>query len=67
MSHTMKSLDHLFENNQRWASGIKEQLADLEERKEAAEKELAQYNEKLALLDKEAEKIIENYKNFFGF
>ena len=42
-------------------AGIKEQLADLEARKEEAEKELAGYNEKLALLDKEAEKIVEDY------
>ncbi len=42
-------------------TGIKEQLSDLEARKEAAEKELAHYNEKLALLDKEAEKIVEDY------
>ena len=42
-------------------SGIKEQLAELEAKKEEAEKELAQYREKLALLDKEAEKIVEDY------
>jgi F-type H+-transporting ATPase subunit b len=42
-------------------SGIKEQLAELEAKKEEAEKELAQYSEKLVLLDKEAEKIVEDY------
>lgn len=41
--------------------GIKEQLADLESRKEKAEKELVQYKEKLVVLDKEAEKIVEDY------
>ena len=41
--------------------GIKEQLADLESRKEKAEKELASYKDKLASLDKEAEKIVEDY------
>jgi F-type H+-transporting ATPase subunit b len=41
--------------------GIKNQLSELEEKKKAAEKELADYNERLALLDKEAEKIIEEY------
>ena len=42
-------------------NGIKEQLSELETKKEAAEKELAQYKEKLALLDKEAEKIVADY------
>lgn len=42
-------------------NGIKEQLADLEEKKQAAEKELAGYAEKLALLEMEAGKIIEEY------
>jgi F-type H+-transporting ATPase subunit b len=42
-------------------SGIKEQLEDLEAKKSAAEKELAEYNEKLALLDKEAEDLITEY------
>lgn len=41
--------------------GIREQLADLESRKEKAEKELASYKDKLTLLDKEAEKIVEDY------
>jgi F-type H+-transporting ATPase subunit b len=41
--------------------GIKEQLTDLEAKKEKAEKEVAQYQEKLSLLDKEAEKIVEEY------
>ncbi len=40
---------------------IKEQLADLEAKKDAAEKELSKYNEKLAMLDGEAEKIIDGY------
>mgnify|MGYP001392108431 CR=1 FL=1 len=38
--------------------GIKEQLSQLELKKTEAEKKLAQYNEKLALLNKDAEKII---------
>lgn len=42
-------------------NGIKEQLRELEEKKQAAEKELAQYNEKLALLNEEAEEIVEAY------
>ena len=41
--------------------GIKNQLSELEEQKKAAEKELAEFNEKIALLDTEAEKIIEEY------
>ncbi|MFO7665210.1 MAG: ATP synthase F0 subunit B [Desulfobacterales bacterium] len=41
--------------------GIKEQLNDLEAKKLEAEKNLAQYNEKLSLLDKEAEKIVAEY------
>ena len=41
--------------------GIKNQLNDLEEKKKDAEKELAEFNERLALLDQEAEKIIEEY------
>jgi F-type H+-transporting ATPase subunit b len=40
---------------------IKAQLAALEARKDDAEKELAKYNEKLATLEGEAEKIIEGY------
>jgi F-type H+-transporting ATPase subunit b len=42
-------------------SGIKEQLEELEMKKQEAEKELAQHKEKLALLDKEAEKFVEEY------
>lgn len=41
--------------------GIQDQLADLEAKKEEAEVQLAQYNQKLALLDQEAEKIVEGY------
>jgi F-type H+-transporting ATPase subunit b len=41
--------------------GIEKQLKDLEARKQAAEKELAVYNDKIALLDKEAEKIVAEY------
>jgi F-type H+-transporting ATPase subunit b len=41
--------------------GIKEQLEDLEARKTEAEKKLAEYKEKLALLEGEAEKIIDDY------
>ncbi len=41
--------------------GIKDQLADLETKKKEAEKQLAQYNQKLLLLDKEAEKIVSEY------
>ena len=37
---------------------IKDQLEDLEARKDEAEKKLAEYNEKLARLEKEAEKIV---------
>jgi len=40
---------------------IKDELEDLEVRKDAAEKKLAEYNEKLAELEKEAETIIEEY------
>ncbi len=40
---------------------IKDQLADLAARKDEAEKKLAEYNEKLAQLEKEAEKIVEDY------
>lgn len=42
-------------------NGIENQLGDLEERKREAEKQLAEYNEKLATLDQEAEKIIQGY------
>jgi len=41
--------------------GIKEQIDDLEAKKTAAEKNLAQYNERLVLLDKEADKIVAEY------
>ena len=41
--------------------GIKDELAELEDRKQEAEKKLAQYNERLSLLDKEAKKILEDY------
>lgn len=41
--------------------GIKEQLEDLEARKKEAEEKLAHYNERLADMEKEAEKIIESY------
>jgi F-type H+-transporting ATPase subunit b len=36
-------------------SGIKEQLEELEAQKAEAEKQLSEYNERLSLLDKEAE------------
>lgn len=42
-------------------NGIKEQLSELEAKKKAAEKQLAEYNEKFLQLDKEAEKIIAEY------
>lgn len=42
-------------------AGIKEQLEDLEARKEETEKKLAAYNEKLSQLEKEAEKIVTDY------
>ena len=42
-------------------AGIKEQLNELEEKKAEAEKELAQYNEKLTQLTQEAEKIVDEY------
>ncbi len=41
--------------------GIEEQLATLESQKAAAEKQLAQYSQKLALLEKESEKIVAEY------
>lgn len=41
--------------------GIQEQLQELEARKGEAEKQLAEYNEKLARLDQEAEQIVSNY------
>ena len=40
---------------------IKDELEDLEARKNEAEKKLAEYNEKLAQLEKEAEKILADY------
>lgn len=42
-------------------SGIEEQLKELEEKKQLAEKELAQYDEKLKELSDEAQKIMEAY------
>lgn len=41
--------------------GIKEELEDLESRKAAMEKQLAEYDTKLATLDKEAEHVIAEY------
>ena len=41
--------------------GIKSQLEDLEARKAEAEKNLAEYIEKLSRLEKESEKIVEDY------
>ncbi len=41
---------------------IKEQLAELESKKEKAEKDLEEYNKKLSLLSDEAEKIVAEYK-----
>ncbi len=41
--------------------GIQDQLNDLEAKKKQAEAELVEYNEKLSLLDKEAERIIAEY------
>ena len=41
--------------------GIKEQLGELEAQKQAAEAELAKYNEKLATLEGEAETIVAEY------
>jgi F-type H+-transporting ATPase subunit b len=42
-------------------SGIKEQLSELEEKKQAAEKQLAEYTEKFSNLEQETEKLIEDY------
>lgn len=42
--------------------GIKDQLKDLEAKKESAEKELADYNKKLAALETEAERIVAEYE-----
>ena len=41
---------------------IREQLDDLEAQKQAAEKKLAEYNDRLAALSQEAEKIIDQYR-----
>lgn len=41
--------------------GIKDQLDDLETRKAEAEKQLAEYSEKLSQLEKESEQIVEDY------
>ena len=41
--------------------GIRSELGDLEAKKVAAQKELTQYNQKLAALDKEAEQIMADY------
>ncbi|MEE8540073.1 MAG: ATP synthase F0 subunit B [Desulfobacterales bacterium] len=41
--------------------GIQDQLSELEAKKKEAEKELAAYTEKLALLDQEAQKLIDEY------
>ena len=43
--------------------GIRDQLNELEAKKKKAEAKLAQYQERLSLLDKEAEKIIAEYIN----
>jgi F-type H+-transporting ATPase subunit b len=42
-------------------SGIKEQLSELEQKKQAAEKQLAEYTEKFSSLEQETEKLIEDY------
>jgi len=42
-------------------SGIKEQLSELEEKKQAAEKQLVEYTEKFSSLEQETEKLIEDY------
>jgi F-type H+-transporting ATPase subunit b len=41
--------------------GIQDQLSDLEEKKKEAEQQLAGYNERLSLLDEEAERIVAEY------
>lgn len=41
---------------------IKQQLADLENQKKAAEQKLAEYNDRLAALSRESEQIIEQYR-----
>lgn len=40
---------------------IQDQLGDLEAKKRSAEKELSEYNERLSLLEQEAEKIVSEY------
>ena len=42
-------------------TGIKKELADLESQKEAAEKKLAEYSDKLSDLEKESEHIVADY------
>ena len=42
-------------------TGIREQLDDLEAQKAEAEKQLSAYNERLSMLDKEAEELIQQY------
>ncbi|MDP2646783.1 MAG: ATP synthase F0 subunit B [Desulfobacterales bacterium] len=42
-------------------SRIRDQLAELEEKKKTAEKELARYEEKLTALDEEAKKILDDF------
>jgi F-type H+-transporting ATPase subunit b len=42
--------------------GIQEQLEDLEKKKREAETKLAEYNQKLSAIDKEAEEIIAQYR-----
>jgi F-type H+-transporting ATPase subunit b len=42
-------------------TGIKDQLEELEARKAEAEKQLAEYSEKLSRLEKESEQIVEDY------
>lgn len=41
--------------------GIKDQLSELEAKKKDAEKDLAEYNERLSLLEQEAEKLVAEY------
>lgn len=41
---------------------IREQIEDLESQKQATEKKLAEYNDRLAALGREAEKIIDQYR-----
>lgn len=41
---------------------IREQLEDLENQKQEAEKKLTEYNERLAAMSRESEKIIEDYR-----